>query len=110
MRIYRKGKRTLSGAPIISASIRTERGYWRWIIRTATAVYMDGGNYLTEDQARRGLDAALDPGPVEVSRVMAALGARGGRTGGVSKVRGDAEHYRMLAAKSAVKRKPKSKD
>lgn len=60
-KIHGKGARTVNGRSITSAYIKIERGYYRWIIRTASATYVDGGNYLTEDQARRGLDAALDP-------------------------------------------------
>src|SRR5574340_1043649 len=102
-RIYGKGKRTVGGRAITSASIKPEGEHWRWIIRTASAIYVDGGNYLTREQALVGLDAALDPvgdETLRASQAAAILGRKGGKAGrGASQVRGYSEHYRALVAR-----------
>jgi len=43
-----------------------------------------------------------------VNRAAAALGRKGGKATGASKVRGDAEHYRDMAVKSAAVRRAKA--
>ena len=52
---------TINGRAIISTRVFTEGDYWRWIIIDDLGTeYLDGGNYLTHDQAQKGIEEALD--------------------------------------------------
>ncbi|MBI5427676.1 MAG: hypothetical protein HZA02_05265 [Nitrospinae bacterium] len=55
-------KKTVKTLPVWAAraELFEERGFWRWrIVLTDGTERLNGGNYLSEEQARAGLEAAL---------------------------------------------------
>ncbi len=53
--------KTVNGIAIRSTKIFREGDYWRWLIVDVNGrEYVDGGNYLTRNEAVSGLDKALD--------------------------------------------------
>jgi hypothetical protein len=55
---------TVNGSRVTSAQTCREGDIYRWIIRTKTATYVDGGNYPTREAAKAGLRDALYPAEV----------------------------------------------
>jgi hypothetical protein len=45
--------------------------------------------------------------PKEVREYLASIGSKGGKAGGESKVRGDADYYKRISEKAAKARKAK---
>lgn len=57
----KKINRTVNGDVVKTAWVFRGKDHWRWqIITIAGREYVDSGNYLTEDAAKRGLEDAYD--------------------------------------------------
>lgn len=68
---------TVDGDRVVSASVFREGGRWRWRINTAQGMeHLDGGNYLSEAEARSGLHLAVDRVSSYCLRIPSALWRR----------------------------------
>jgi hypothetical protein len=52
-------------------------------------------------------DEVVSRTPKEVREYLASIGSKGGKAGGESKVRGDADYYKRISEKAAKARKAK---
>lgn len=61
--------KTINSVPISSTRTYQEGEYWRWYIQDMNGKeYVDGGNYLSEEAATKGLHEAYDPVHPTLSR------------------------------------------
>lgn len=71
--------RTINGRKVHAAKVFAEGDFWRWrIVDIGGTEYLDGGNYLTQEAAERGLDDAFDPVKDEQAATLRGLIADGG--------------------------------
>ena len=66
----KKGKtRTVNGKEVSVARVFSEGEYWRWqIIDVYGTEYVDGGNFLSRQEAKKSLQKAFDS-PPEMARI-----------------------------------------